>query len=248
MNTNHKKDVHKEACIIANPIYNAVFKRLMRNERIAKYFFSVLFGEKITEINLDPNRPIPEKIIYDTFRIDFWGKIQTDENKDRKLFIEVLKTEDENKFIKSDYLYEKYTRTEMLNGSEVITPMATVYIIGFEIKKIETPCLALTTEFRDEILGEKIVLSLREPFGHTTFVIQTKKINDDDCKNPLDELLSIFKQDHFAWENTKSGKYYLRQVDNPEMKYIIDELHEIALNPDIRQEIETEEKALCSQL
>ncbi|MDR2407373.1 MAG: hypothetical protein LBE13_04575, partial [Bacteroidales bacterium] len=117
----------------------------------------------------------------------------------------------------------------------------------FEVKDIKTPCLALITEFEDGILGTTKVLSLRESFGHTTFVIQTKRIDDKDCKNALEELLSIFKQDHFAWENTKTGKYYLHQPTNPEMQYIIDELHEMIVNSDIRKEIETEENALHAQ-
>ncbi|MDR2407884.1 MAG: hypothetical protein LBE13_07215, partial [Bacteroidales bacterium] len=181
-------------------------------------------------------------------RIDFWSKIQTEENKDRKLFIEVLKTEEENKFIRSDYAYEQYTRTETINGEEVVTPMATVYIIGFEVKDIKTPCLALVTKIEDGILNKTIkVLSLRESFGHTIFVIQTKRVNDKDCKTTLNELLSIFKQDHFAWENTEIGKYYLHQSENAEMQYIIDELHGMIMNPDIRKEIETEEKAIRAQ-
>jgi hypothetical protein len=242
---NNKKVENNAPYLIANPAFNTVFKRLMLNKRIAKYFFSVLFQEKITEIEVDPKRPIPDKIIHDTFRIDFWGRIQTEENKDRKLFIEVIKTEKEKNYIKSGYLNERFTRTEWIDGKEVLTPMAIVYILGFEIKNIKYPCIVISTEVQDAFLKETIKsLSLRDPFGLTNFIIQTKRVNDENCKMPLEELLSLFKQDHFAWENTKSGKYYLHQSEDPEMQYLLNELHEMIVNPDIRKEIETEEKIL----
>ena len=40
--------------IIANPIYDVVFKRLMENERVAKFFISTMLGQKVESVQLKP--------------------------------------------------------------------------------------------------------------------------------------------------------------------------------------------------
>ncbi|MDR0384840.1 MAG: hypothetical protein LBH60_02035 [Prevotellaceae bacterium] len=50
------KDASKKAgkpFIIANPIYDTVFKRLMENLRIAKFFFSTILNGETTSVNFD---------------------------------------------------------------------------------------------------------------------------------------------------------------------------------------------------
>ena len=40
--------------IIANPIYDTVFKRLMENRHSARFFVEMLIGEKLEDIALVP--------------------------------------------------------------------------------------------------------------------------------------------------------------------------------------------------
>lgn len=40
--------------IIANPIFDVVFKRLMEDERIAKFFIGTLLNEIIDEVKVKP--------------------------------------------------------------------------------------------------------------------------------------------------------------------------------------------------
>ena len=40
--------------IIANPIYDTVFKRLMENRRIARFFVETIIGEQVEEIAMMP--------------------------------------------------------------------------------------------------------------------------------------------------------------------------------------------------
>ena len=42
--------------IIANPIYDVVFKRLMENERIAKFFIGTLLNQIIESVEMRPPR------------------------------------------------------------------------------------------------------------------------------------------------------------------------------------------------
>jgi hypothetical protein len=40
--------------VIANPIYDMVFKRLMENRRVARFFIETLIGEQVEEIAMVP--------------------------------------------------------------------------------------------------------------------------------------------------------------------------------------------------
>jgi len=40
--------------IIANPIYDVVFKRLMENERVAKFFIGTMLDEEVISVSLRP--------------------------------------------------------------------------------------------------------------------------------------------------------------------------------------------------
>jgi predicted transcriptional regulator len=42
--------------IIANPIYDTVFKRLMENQRIAKFFLGTIFEQPIEGITVTPKK------------------------------------------------------------------------------------------------------------------------------------------------------------------------------------------------
>lgn len=40
--------------VIANPIYDIVFKRLMENDRVAKFFIGTLLEENIEAVEVKP--------------------------------------------------------------------------------------------------------------------------------------------------------------------------------------------------
>ena len=95
--------------IIANPIYDTAFKRLMENKRIAKFFIGTLIGEQIDEIALVPQeyvfhkmRPVSKKKketveedgnekveVFSVIRYDFVATIRTDKGEHKKILIEI---------------------------------------------------------------------------------------------------------------------------------------------------------------
>ncbi len=40
--------------VIANPIYDVVFKKLMENDKVAKFFIGTLLDENIVELEVKP--------------------------------------------------------------------------------------------------------------------------------------------------------------------------------------------------
>lgn len=93
--------------IIANPIYDVVFKKMMENERVAKFFISTLLEQQIENIEVKPQEftyikdldiedPLIEKYIKEkvrerlsinVFRLDFVATIKTESGEYKKVLI-----------------------------------------------------------------------------------------------------------------------------------------------------------------
>ncbi|MDR0559895.1 MAG: hypothetical protein LBG92_06965, partial [Prevotellaceae bacterium] len=103
--------------IIANPIYDVVFKRLMENERAAKFFIGTLLEETVEAIDFKPQemthvikRENEERILLSLLRLDFIATIRTREGGSKKILIEIQKAnnglDDAERFRR--YLAEQY--------------------------------------------------------------------------------------------------------------------------------------------
>ena len=66
--------------VIANPIYNVVFKRMMENERVAKFFIGTLLEQTIETVKVKPQEftYTDELAGLALFRLDFIATIKTD--------------------------------------------------------------------------------------------------------------------------------------------------------------------------
>ncbi|MDR3198027.1 MAG: hypothetical protein LBU34_09190, partial [Planctomycetaceae bacterium] len=122
--------------IIANPIYDVVFKRLMDDTENAKFFIETLLDQEVKNIEFRPQEyPVPNKYIgpesvqgrlpgaMTFFRLDFLANIKTANGKYQKVLIEVQKgrkTLDIWRF--RDYLAEHYKRPETGSDSFPDTP------------------------------------------------------------------------------------------------------------------------------
>ncbi|MDR0603254.1 MAG: hypothetical protein LBG80_03005 [Bacteroidales bacterium] len=126
---------YQSAIIIANPMYDTVFKKLMENERIAKFFLSTILEQQVVSLDIRPQeytyksdpdlkknrkrkRPEPEHNIgYSIFRIDFMATIITATGEKKKILIEIQKSYDEEDLMRfRNYLAEQYKRIDKVNG------------------------------------------------------------------------------------------------------------------------------------
>src|SRR5215510_2582711 len=96
--------------IIANPMYDTVFKRLMENRRIACFFVETLIDEQVVEIAMMPkeytyerrskkkqNQPQggnekEEVEILSVIRYDFVATIRNADGENKKVLIEIQKS------------------------------------------------------------------------------------------------------------------------------------------------------------
>jgi hypothetical protein len=77
--------------IIANPIYDVVFKRKMKNEKAAKFFIGTVLDETVESIEIKPQEftYINYLQALTVFRVDFVAGIKTATGELKKVLIEI---------------------------------------------------------------------------------------------------------------------------------------------------------------
>ena len=257
MGKQKRSSIHPKTCIIANPIYDTVFKKLMENEHIARFFLSTVLEQRVVSVEVRPQeftykktkrlKPLPADIAYSIFRIDFMATIETEQGEQKKILIEVQKSHDEEDLMRfRSYLGEQYRKVDKVNGVPTVLPITTIYILGCNLAGITSPCLKVERTYVDMI--HKKPIEARAPFieklTHSSYVIQVGRITDERYSTKLDKLLSLFEQNHFIYDKSKIGKQYSHSPNDEDIQLITSLLHEMIADPKEREEIEKEEEAM----
>ena len=232
--------------IIANPIYDVVFKRLMENEKVAKFFIGTMLGEHIESLELQPQEfTYRDNVIGLTvFRLDFIAVIKTKDGSFKKILIEIQKAKkaiDVMRF--RNYLGEQYKKQDIINDEKMALPITTIYILGFTLQNVKTACVHVERQYRD-LINETILTEKShfiEGLTHDSYIIQIKRLTGR-YQTKLEKLLSIFEQRNFV-EDTKTIKDYPYELDDEELKRVTDILHLTGIDPASRKEIEIEQEA-----
>jgi len=250
--------------IIANPIYDVVFKRMMENDRVAKFFIGTLLNETIESIEVKPQEytyegefekddPKAIEIIEQrirkryniwVFRLDFIATIRTETGELKKILIEIQKAKNQIDLMRfRNYLAEQYKKEDVVNNEKTVLPITTIYILGFKLPEIETPCIKIERNYKDLI--DKKIITRRSDFieklTHDSFIVQVDRITDR-YQTSLDKLLSIFEQQHFTDER-RITKEFKHELDSEDIKLTANILHFAGTNPSERKEIEMEQEA-----
>jgi hypothetical protein len=250
--------------VIANPIYDVVFKRMMENEKVAKFFISTMLDTAVESVEikpqeftfikqLDPDDPeteryisqrIKERLSINIQRLDFIATIQTETGELKKVLIEIQKAKNQIDLIRfRNYLAEQYKKEDKINDEKVVLPITTIYILGFTLPDIESPCIKVERNYID-LINNKVIekkSDFVEKLTHDSFIVQVDRITDR-YQTRLDKLLSIFEQRHFT-DDTKVVKEYKHQLDIEEVKLTTEILHFAGTNPEERKKIEIEQEA-----
>jgi hypothetical protein len=250
--------------IIANPIYDVVFKRLMENEKVAKFFIGTLLDQVIEAVEVKPQEftfikeldstdpevvvfireKIQERLAINVFRLDFVATIKTGDGGYQKILIEIQKAKNPVDLMRfRNYLAEQYKKEDKVGHQRVALPITTIYLLGFRLPEIESPCIKVERNYRD--LVNKTVIAQKSDFveklTHDSFVVQMDRITDR-YQTRLDKLLSIFEQKHFT-DDTEITKNFSHNPDLDELKIMTDILHHVGTDPLERKQIEIEQEA-----
>jgi hypothetical protein len=254
----------RKEIIIANPVYDTVFKNLMTtskgtNKDIAGYFIGTVLGEEIADIDLLPQeytyhtKPKKHKKKTETLtliRLDFVATIRTVSGEYKKVLIEIQKSQKPTDLLRfRTYLGEQYklldTITIKNNRIEQTLPIVVIYMLGFELPDIEAIVTKVGRKSIDLSCGSEIMNKspFIESLTHDAYFVQVPRINRDtyaDWKkcSELIKMLSLFQQDYFVDENFL--KKYPYPITNKNIKKMVETLEYIANDPKIRRIMQEE--------
>jgi hypothetical protein len=253
--------------MIANPIYDTVFKNLMENERVARFFVSTLLGETIDEISMRPQEvtvkshagikakadkithPASELLGMTVLHYDFIATIKTASGERKKVLIEVQKGKEAGDLMRfRRYLAEQYKRRDTVEVQGIkrreILPIITVYVLGFPLPEIETAAFHVQREYWDMINDRPIRVknSFVENLTHDSYIVQIPRI-EGRTQTKLERLLSLFEQDNFI-DEYQIVKTYGHAVEEEEIDEMLGILNHAGADPEQRKLIESEQELL----
>lgn len=237
---------------VANPIYDAVFKYLMEDERVAKTLLSALLKKDVVQVEVRPheysNKTEDNRI--SMFRIDFAATVREQDGTEHLVLVELQKTWVETETLRfRRYLAVQYNNEHNMRREEgkedFAIPMVAVYLLGHRVGDIEEPVLYCNHKSYD-YNGKEITKGIPNPFieslTHDSIVVQIPLLHGQ-VNNRLDEVLSVFDQ-------TKTTTYnkqllYLDEneyADDEDMKYIVRRLTAAAANGKMREDMDVEDE------
>ncbi len=231
--------------IIANPIYDSVFKYLMEDNRIAKVIISTIIEEEISEIELRPQERTTLLGVYSIqiYRIDFAVRIKNRKGEYKNVLIEIQKAgypADIMRFRK--YLGEQYIKPDVTigNGKERALPIITIYFLGFELNGIESQAVKNNREYIDAITKEEIEErnDFIEQLTHDSYVIQIPRLKPQ-RRTKLEWLLRVFDQ------SCKRDDRYILEIKEElpdEFLPVAQRLERAAMDKELRDKLELEEE------
>jgi hypothetical protein len=186
--------------IIANPIYDVVFKYLLEDTEIARELLSTILGEEIVSIELKPQESTTESAASSVsiFRVDFKAVVKYSSGETKKILIELQKAKqllDAMRFRR--YLVDNYRKEdEYMNQNELEKrplPIVTIYFLGFELDNIPNAAVKVNREYRDANTNELILVKedFVELLTHDSYFIQIPRLKAQ-TKTKLEQVLQVF--------------------------------------------------------
>ena len=235
---------------LANPIYDAVFKYLMEDERIARTLISALLKKKVVHLEQRSHEYV--NTIHNNismFRIDFVATIREDDGHEHLVLIQLQKTWLETETLRfRQYLGAQYNRKENIVGKGKATralPMVAVYILGHLVDGFHVPVVYVnhnTYDYDGNLLETNTPSPFVDSLTHNSIIVQIPLLHGH-VNNRLEQILSVFDQTNV----TKNSQQTIEVDDNDyagdaEMEYIVKRLLSAASDPNVRQEMNVEDE------
>ena len=239
--------------IIANPIYDTVFKFLMEDNRVAKILLSALLQKEVVEVQMrqteytDSNRP---KI--SMFRLDFAAKIREKDGKEHTVLIELQKTWRLSETLRfRQYLGTQYLDKENIpvtkeNSKRFALPMISIYILGHKLGDLQEPVVYVRRRYLDQD-SNPIVRGVPDPFieslTHDTIIVQIPYLKGR-IRSHLDRLLNLFDQDYRLKEDEHLLEFDEEKLQGNDEQLVMYRLVKAAAAPKVRRSMQVEDEVL----
>lgn len=235
---------------IANPIYDAIFKYLMEDQRIAKTVLSALLKKEVVKVEIRPHEYAnSRKDRISMFRLDFAATIRDENGKESAILIELQKTWVETETLRfRQYLGTYYNLKDNVreeNGQPYALPLVAIYILGHRVGDINEPILYVshgTFDYNGNAVSEGIPNTFVESITHDSIIVQIPLLNGQ-INNRLLKVLSVFDQSNADKHNTQLMRFdedmYKGDV---ELQYLLQRLERAALDARLRQDMNVEDE------
>ncbi len=235
---------------VANPLYDAVFKYLMEDDRIAKTILTALLKKKVVDVKMRRNEyaNLTRRESISMFRIDFAATVLDENGTPRLMLIELQKTWLPTETLRfRRYLALQYNNEENMLQEEhgkYAIPMVAIYLLGHRVGNITEPIVYVNHNAYDYD-GKLVVTGMPDPFvdslQHDSIIVQIPLLHGR-VNNSLEKVLSLFDQ-----TNVAEGKKVIKVDDNQyegdnEMEYIVRRLQSAAADPDMRYQMNAEDE------
>ena len=235
---------------VANPLYDAVFKYLMEDDRIAKTILTALLKKKVIDVKIRRNEyaNLTRRESISMFRIDFAATVLDEDNKPHLMLIELQKTWLPTETLRfRRYLALQYNNEENMLKEEhekYAIPMVAIYLLGHCIGKIEEPVIYVN-HHAYTYDGKKVEEGIPDPFveslQHDSIIVQIPLLHGR-VNNRLEKVLCLFDQTNVA-DNKKVIKVDDKQFEGDnDMEYIVRRLQSAAADPDMRYQMNAEDE------
>ena len=247
--------------LIANPIYDIVFKYLMEDLDIAKDILSLILYTEIVSLSVQPQETTSEVRVTDRlpiniYRLDFVAVFKEADGSTKKALIELQKTKRSTNITRfRKYLGENYKKENKIvqNGLEVSQPLEliTIYLLGFELEDVPVAVMKVKNCFVDAVTGNTLPNEPKDKFirllNHESYTIQIPKLQPN-LKSRLEHTLNVFNQKyqtsdiHTLNYEGDTNDPLIAKILSRLMRAIADEAFKRQM--DFEDEIETELKML----
>jgi hypothetical protein len=235
--------------IIANPIYDVVFKYLLEDVEIARELLSTILGEEVQSVEVKPQETSTEtsgdiRIL----RFDFKAVIKKPNGEINKVLIELQKAKkafDVMRFRR--YLGDNYRKEDdVLNDKGDLDkrplPIITIYFLGFPLNSIQSGVVKINREYRDVVTQE--ILDIKEDFvellTHDSYLIQVRKLAKA-ARNKLERVLHIFSPIYQSTTD-KHQLDFQGDTNDPLVKKMVDRLGRAIASEEIRDLMDVEDE------
>lgn len=239
--------------IIANPIYDSVFKFLMEDPESACTLLSHLLQREVLEVQMKNNEYT--KVLEDNIsvlRIDFSARVR-----DVKGNIENVNIELQKAWLTSEIVrFRKYIAQQYADANNryiisdyplVEKPLhiVTIFLLGHEVAHLENAVTYVYPKMFDQH-GQPITTDIREvdfvnELVHDAIIVQIPKISKTPIATKLDQLLSIFDQEFQVSHNNHQLEIEENNYESGQ-KCIVNRLIRAVASPKVNKEMDIEDE------
>lgn len=237
--------------IIANPIYDSVFKFLMEDERAAKVLLSALLKKEVRELKMCRNEYTNlQQTRISLFRIDFSAKLVDASGKEELVLIELQKTWLPTETLRfRQYLGSQYLNKDNMPESDnpkgFGLPIISIYILGHKVGDLQHPVVYVRRRYLDYD-DQQIEVGVPDPFieslTHDSIIVQIPYLKSH-ARNHLERILSVFDQDYRI-----AADEHLLNINEEGMgvdeRLLLNRLVMAAASPEVRRDMQVEDEIL----